>query len=220
MWVTEVHRVRKASMPLAALDGKNRLKRRVIGKPYERRRTARDVQVSLAESTTVTSRELRINDSHVPTEDWLWIPFFMDSTSFTSAAAMKALSESATRTLNTPPPEVRTDPERGTGELGFESTDASHPFGGQPREGQETGSMWYLYGSKDDETLRLAATFDSEQQLLAYVHWATLQAKGERAGKFEQGSALAPFRSWQESKAPLTDDDPQAVVHNPSPSML
>ena len=33
--------------------------------------------------------------------------------------------------------------------------------------------------------------FGSEQQLLAYVRWATLQDLGDRRGKFEQGIALA-----------------------------
>src|SRR5262245_11959027 len=34
--------------------------------------------------------------------------------------------------------------------------------------------MHYLYGCKNDVLRRLAATFGSEQQLLAYVRWATL----------------------------------------------
>ena len=35
--------------------------------------------------------------------------------------------------------------------------------------------MFYLYGSKPRVENKLAATFDSEQQLLAYVRWATLK---------------------------------------------
>jgi len=68
--------------------------------------------------------------------------------------------------------------------------------------------MHYLYGSKKGVDRRLVATFGSEQQLLAYVNWATLKSLGERRGKFEQGSDL------------LTSEDPQRVVHNPTPSML
>ena len=49
--------------------------------------------------------------------------------------------------------------------------------------------MHYLYGSKRKVDRRLLATFGSEQQLLAYVHWATLQDFGENRGKFEQGSS-------------------------------
>jgi hypothetical protein len=80
--------------------------------------------------------------------------------------------------------------------------------------------MRYLYGSKDGIARKLVATFDSEQQLRAYVRWATLQASGEHAGKFEQGSSLASYSSWEQSTTPLTDDNEHSVVHNPSPSML
>ena len=80
--------------------------------------------------------------------------------------------------------------------------------------------MHYLYGSKRGVPRRLLATFGSEQQLLAYVRWATLEETGERAGKFEQGSVLAGYNSWESSAEPLTDEDAQQIVHNPSPSML
>lgn len=80
--------------------------------------------------------------------------------------------------------------------------------------------MHFLYGLKADATRRLVATFGSEQQLLAYVRWATLQDLGGHRGKFEQGSALAGYGSWESSTEPLTDEDANAVVHNPSPSML
>ena len=43
--------------------------------------------------------------------------------------------------------------------------------------------MHYLYGSKKAGPRRLVATFGSEQQLLAYVRWATLKSEGERQGK-------------------------------------
>ena len=80
--------------------------------------------------------------------------------------------------------------------------------------------MHYLYGSKKAGPLRLVATFDSEQQLLAYVRWATLKSEGERRGKFEQGSSLATSDAWESTTEPRTEDDPQAVEHNPTPSML
>jgi hypothetical protein len=80
--------------------------------------------------------------------------------------------------------------------------------------------MRYLYGAKRDVPRRLVATFDSEQQLRAYVRWATLQESGPQCGKFEQGSALASYQSWEQSPTPLTDEDETAVVHNPTPSML
>ena len=80
--------------------------------------------------------------------------------------------------------------------------------------------MQYLYGSKHSVPRRLVATFSSQQQLRAYVRWATLQETGLRAGKFEQGSALAGYNSWDESTEPFTDEDETSVVHNPTPSML
>jgi hypothetical protein len=80
--------------------------------------------------------------------------------------------------------------------------------------------MHFLYASKPGVQQRLVATFDSEQQLLAYARWATLESTGERAGKFEQGSVLAGFSGWENSAEPLTDEDATLVEHNPTPSML
>lgn len=121
---------------------------------------------------------------------------------------------------NAPPPECRTDPERGTGELGFESSDPAEPFGGVPETNNPYAGRWYLYGVPAGQPARLVATFDSQEQLLAYVHWATLKSEGQRRGKFEQGSALASYREWQQSNRPLTTDDETLVVHNPSPNMM
>ena len=80
--------------------------------------------------------------------------------------------------------------------------------------------MHYLYASKRGVPRRLVATFDSEQQLKAYVRWATLKETGPRAGKFEQGSALAGYDAWDSFKQPMDNTDASTVVHNPSPSML
>ena len=79
--------------------------------------------------------------------------------------------------------------------------------------------MHYLYGSKNSAPRRLVATFSSEQQLLAYVRWATL-SEHEGRQKFEQGSSLASFTGWSHSEQPVTEDDPASVEHNPSPTML
>ena len=80
--------------------------------------------------------------------------------------------------------------------------------------------MHYLYGSKRSGPLRLVATFDSEQQLRSYVRWATLKSEGEGRGKFEQGSSLATSDAWESADHPLTEEDAEAVDHNPTPSML
>ncbi len=79
--------------------------------------------------------------------------------------------------------------------------------------------MHYLYGSKRNIERKLVATFSSEQQLLTYVRWATLSEAGGTF-KFEQQSALASYERWSQGDAPLSDDDPEGVPHNPSPTML
>jgi len=80
--------------------------------------------------------------------------------------------------------------------------------------------MYYLYASKPGIDQKLVATFDTEQQLLAYMNWATLAENLDGTSKFEQGSAVAGYQRWEKGAAPLTADDPKFVVHNPSPSML
>lgn len=80
--------------------------------------------------------------------------------------------------------------------------------------------MHYLYGLKPGSPRRLAATFDSEPQLLAYVGWATLAKNPDGTAKFEQKSALTGYQRWEQSATPLTDEDPVSVFHNPTPSML
>jgi hypothetical protein len=79
--------------------------------------------------------------------------------------------------------------------------------------------MHYLYGFKTGAPRKLVATFDSQEQLLAYVRWATLS---ERNGvrQFEKGSALASCHQFDSSSKPLTEEDASAVDHNPTPSML
>ena len=79
--------------------------------------------------------------------------------------------------------------------------------------------MYYLYGSRPGAPRRLVATFDSEEQLLAYVRWATLSEHGG-VRQFEKGSSLAGFNEFSYSGEPVTDDDAATVDHNPSPSML
>jgi hypothetical protein len=80
--------------------------------------------------------------------------------------------------------------------------------------------MYFLYASGAGTPRKLVATFDSEEQLLAYVGWATLKKNADGTSKFEQGSALSGYRSWESSPKALSDEDPNVVVHNPSPSML
>lgn len=80
--------------------------------------------------------------------------------------------------------------------------------------------MYFLYGAKTPGKTKLVATFDSEEQLLAYVGWATLSKNVDGSSKFEQGSMLAGYRWWERSDKALTNDEPEAVTHNPSSTML
>lgn len=82
--------------------------------------------------------------------------------------------------------------------------------------------MYSLYAAKQDAEPRLVATFGSEQQLLAYVRWATLESHAPQTGKFEQGSVLAGADHYEYSAKPpsreaMAQADPP---HNPSPTML
>ncbi len=79
--------------------------------------------------------------------------------------------------------------------------------------------MWNLYGTKSDGDRHVVATFGSEQQLLAYVHWATLAANEDGTYKFEQKTALTGCTSYEYSQ----NEYPQEgldVPYNPTPTML
>lgn len=78
--------------------------------------------------------------------------------------------------------------------------------------------MYYLYGQKQGVDRQLIGTFDTEEQLLTYVVWATLFRRPDGTSRFAQGSALAGYQSWEKSSAPLTSEPPEKVMHNPSPS--
>ncbi len=80
--------------------------------------------------------------------------------------------------------------------------------------------MYFLYGSKPGVPQKLVATFDSQEQLLAYVGWATLKVNEDGTRKFEQGSALVGYQRFEASSTPLTDEDAETVFHSPTPSML
>jgi hypothetical protein len=79
--------------------------------------------------------------------------------------------------------------------------------------------MYYLYGYSPGAPRRLVPTFDSEEQVLAYVRWATLSEHGG-VRQFEKGSSLAGFHEFIYSGGPVTNHDAATVDHNPSPSML
>lgn len=80
--------------------------------------------------------------------------------------------------------------------------------------------MYYLYGSKRGVERRLLATFDSQEALLSYVRWSILETHGNHHAKFEQGSVLAGYDTWEDSPRSLTEENEDAVVHSPTPTML
>jgi hypothetical protein len=80
--------------------------------------------------------------------------------------------------------------------------------------------MYYLYASKTGRPPRRVATFTSEQQLLTYARWATLEPTGPRSGKFEQGSVLAGYECWEPAHRTLGEGEASEVEHNPAPHML
>lgn len=80
--------------------------------------------------------------------------------------------------------------------------------------------MYLLYASKPGRDPQVVATFDSEQQLRAYVIWATLRTHQDGTSDFEQGSALAGYRSWSMQETSSGTSIPEDVFHNPSPNML
>ena len=79
--------------------------------------------------------------------------------------------------------------------------------------------MHYLYGMRSGSPPRLVATFDTEEQLRAYLRWATVSRR-DGVCQFEKGSVLAGYHEATQSNQPLTNDDPGSVEHNPTPSML
>ena len=79
--------------------------------------------------------------------------------------------------------------------------------------------MHFLYGIKKSGPRHLVATCGSEQQLLGYGRWVTLQDFGNHRGKFEQGSALGSYEAWEQATEPLTEEDATASLHNLTPSM-
>jgi len=80
--------------------------------------------------------------------------------------------------------------------------------------------MWCLYGLKPGQTQALVATFDSEQQLRAYVQWATLSVLPDGSRSFEQKTPLTGYRGFTyDEQRDLTRDEID-LPHNPSPSML
>lgn len=79
--------------------------------------------------------------------------------------------------------------------------------------------MHALYGLKKG-TRNVAATFDSEQQLLAYVRWATLSKQPDGTCKFEQKTPLVGCSGCEHETIDPAEAAQLDVPHNPTPGML
>ncbi len=80
--------------------------------------------------------------------------------------------------------------------------------------------MYFLYGKRRDGTTELVAKFGSEQQLKAYVQYATLKVDDEGIYKFEQKTPLTGCIGYSYSADAPADDHKADVPFNPSPGML
>lgn len=87
--------------------------------------------------------------------------------------------------------------------------------------------MYLLYATKNRSPSapaaeKLVATFDTEEQLRAYVQWATLRKHSDGTADFEQGSALAGYSRWSMEPEGTHSEETERedVLHNPSPNML
>lgn len=78
--------------------------------------------------------------------------------------------------------------------------------------------MQLLYGIRSNGDRSVVATFDSKQQLLAYVQWATLRTNEDGTHKFEQKTPLVGCIDY--ASEPASGPADFDVPHNPSPHML
>ncbi|MCR9115371.1 MAG: hypothetical protein NXI22_00310 [bacterium] len=79
---------------------------------------------------------------------------------------------------------------------------------------------YYLYGKKRNGEQELVAKFGSEQQLLAYVRYATLKTEDDGTIKFEQKTPLTGCVGYSYTKDASAEDQAKDVPFNPSPTML
>lgn len=80
--------------------------------------------------------------------------------------------------------------------------------------------MHYLYGKRRNGTTELVATFGSEQQLLAYVSYATLRTNDDGTQVFEQQTPLSGCIGYTVAAEASEEDQQKDVPFNPSPTML
>ena len=80
--------------------------------------------------------------------------------------------------------------------------------------------MYYLYGKRRDGSFNLVARFGSEQQLLAYLRYATLRKGEDGTFVFEQKTALCGHVGFSWSSKPPLEKSEMDIPFNPTPTML
>ena len=80
--------------------------------------------------------------------------------------------------------------------------------------------MYFLYGKRRNGNAELVAKFGSEQQLKAYVQYATLKVDEDGTYRFEQKTPLTGCVGYSFSAEGTEEDIAADVPFNPTPAML
>jgi hypothetical protein len=80
--------------------------------------------------------------------------------------------------------------------------------------------MYFLYGKRRNGSAELVAKFGSEQQLTAYVRYATLNVNEDGTYSFEQKTPLAGCIGYTFSSEAPEAEQTADVPYNPTPTML
>lgn len=80
--------------------------------------------------------------------------------------------------------------------------------------------MYFLYGKRRNGSTELVAKFGSEQQLQAYVQYATLKVEEDGTYKFEQKTPLTGCVGYSYASEASEADQEADVPFNPTPGML
>ena len=80
--------------------------------------------------------------------------------------------------------------------------------------------MYYLYGRRRNGVTEFVAKFGSEQQMLAYVKYATLRTNDDGTQAFEQKTPLSGCIGYSVASEASKEDQDKDVQFNPTPTML
>lgn len=80
--------------------------------------------------------------------------------------------------------------------------------------------MYFLYGIRRNGKSELVARFGSEQQVLAYVNYATLRSNDDGTHVFEQKTPLTGCIGYSIATEVPDEDQELDVPFNPTPTML